>query len=122
MKKKALMSVLVMFMVVVCMLPACAPKAAAPMGPLQVVSFSVDRKIVAGDECPVINFEVANAKSIIITWDGEKVMEIEATVPGTPSASLQPRHGQVYALTETQPGVEPHYSPGIYPAGFNGST
>ncbi|MCJ7655404.1 MAG: hypothetical protein MUO97_08945, partial [Dehalococcoidia bacterium] len=87
----------------------------------QVISFTMASETVAEDECPVFNFEVANCSAITITQDGEIITEVEITVPpGTPAASLQPRHGEVYALTETQPGVETHYSPGVYPVIYKG--
>ena len=122
MKRIAAVSIMVVLMVVVYMLPACEPKAAAPVGPPQVVSFTAASDNVAEDECPVFNFEVDNCSAITITQDGEKIMEIEITGTGTPAASLQSRHGQAYALTETQPGVETHYCPGVYPIGFKGAS
>ena len=87
----------------------------------QIISFTLASEMVAEDECPVFNFEVANCSAITITQDGEKIMEVEITGTGTPAASFQPRQGEVYALTETQPGVETHYCPGVYPVIYQGS-
>ncbi|MBN2463232.1 MAG: hypothetical protein JXB43_06485 [Dehalococcoidia bacterium] len=88
----------------------------------QVISFTLASETVAEDECPVFNFEVANAKRITITQDDEIIMDIEITVPGTPAAYHQPWQGEVYALTETQPGVETHYCPGVYPVIYEGAS
>lgn len=88
----------------------------------RVISFTLASETVAEDECPVFNFEVANAKRITITQGDEIITDIEITVPGTPAAYRQSRQGEVYALTETQPGVETHYSPGVYPVIYKGST
>jgi len=88
----------------------------------RVISFTLASETVAEDECPVFNFEVANAKRITITQDDEVVMDIEITVTGASAAYHQPRQGEAYALTETQPGVETHYSPGVFPIGFKGAS
>jgi len=121
MKKIATVSIMVVLLSVVWTLPACAPEAAAPANVPQVISFTAASDTIAEDECPVVNFEVANCSAITILQDGEIITEIEIIDSSIPAA-FQPREGAAYALTETQPGVEMYYCPGIFPVGFKGAS
>ena len=121
MKKPAV--ILIMFILMVaCMLPFCAPRPAALVGAPSIVSFTVASENVSADESPVFYFDVANCSSITIMQEGEKVMEIEAAVPGNPAAFLPDKHGVAYALPENLPGTKTHYPQGVYPIGFKGAS
>jgi hypothetical protein len=121
MKKIATVSIMVVLLSVVWMLPACAPEAAVPANAPQVISFTAASDTIAEGECPVVNFEVANCSAITILQDGEIITEIEITGSSIPAA-FQPQDGAAYALTETRPGADTHYCPGIYPVGFKGAS
>ncbi|HEX7364648.1 MAG TPA: hypothetical protein VF366_05740 [Dehalococcoidia bacterium] len=120
--KPAPVAIMVMLIVVTCMLPACTTKTSAPVGPPSIASFTIASENVSADESPIFYFEVDDCSSITITQDGEKVMEIEAAVPGSSATFLPSRHGVAYAIPEEQPGAKTHYSPGVYPIGFKGAS
>jgi hypothetical protein len=122
MLKRAPVAIMVMLIVVMCMLPACASKTSVPVGLPSITSFTVASENVSEDECPVFYFEVADCSYVSITQDGEKVMEVEAMVPGSPATLLPAKQGVAYALPENLPGTKTHYSQGVYPIGFKGAS
>jgi uncharacterized membrane protein YgcG len=119
-KRKAWISVLVMFIVTICMLPACAPKAVAPMRPPVINKFTVARQTVGLNECPVFQFGVDNAKTLIITQGGGEVLYTESSE--SVGASRQPLGNIAYALPITTQQPEPPYPAGIFLADFTGAT
>ncbi len=120
--KRAPVAIMVMLIVVMCLLPACASETSVPVGLPSITSFTVASESVSADECTVFYFEVSDCSYISITQDGEKVMEVEAAVPGSPATLLPAKQGVAYALPENQPGTKNHYSPGVFPIGFKGAS